>query len=106
MILRTRSLVRKEFLHILRDRRTLFVMFMMPVIQLVLLGYAATTDIEHLSTAVADGDRSAASRELIDAYRASNYFDIIRYVDSEHELEYLVDSGQVKAGLVIPAGYS
>jgi ABC-2 type transport system permease protein len=106
MILRTRSLVRKEFLHILRDRRTLFVMFMMPIIQLVLLGYAATTDIEHLSTAVADGDRSAASRELIDAYRASNYFDIIRYVDSEHELEYLVDSGQVKAGLVIPAGYS
>ena len=106
MILRTRSLVRKEFLHILRDRRTLFVMFMMPVIQLVLLGYAATTDIEHLSTAVADGDRSAASRELIDAYRASNYFDIIRYVDSEHELEYLVDSGRVKAGLVIPAGYS
>jgi ABC-2 type transport system permease protein len=106
MILRTLSLVRKEFLHILRDRRTLFVMFMMPVIQLVLLGYAATTDIEHLSTAVADGDRSAASRELIDAYRASSYFDIIRYVDSEHELEYLVDSGQVKAGLVIPAGYS
>jgi ABC-2 type transport system permease protein len=105
MILRTLSLVRKEFLHILRDRRTLFVMFMMPVIQLMLLGYAATTDIEHLSTAVANGDRSAASRELIDAYRASNYFDIIRYVDSEQELEYLVDSGQVKAGLVIPAGY-
>ncbi len=43
---------------------------------------------------------------MIDAYRASNYFDIIRYVDTEHELEYLVDSGQVKAGLVIPAGYS
>jgi ABC-2 type transport system permease protein len=105
MILRTLSLVRKEFLHILRDRRTLFVMFMMPIIQLVLLGYAATTDIEHLSTAVVDGDRSAASRELIDAYRASNYFDIIRYVESERQLEYLVDSGQVKAGLVIPAAY-
>jgi ABC-2 type transport system permease protein len=105
MLLRTLSLIRKEFLHILRDRRTLFVMFMMPIIQLVLLGYAATTDIEHLSTAVFDGDRSAASRELIDAYRASNYFDIIRYVESERQLEYLVDSGQVKAGLVIPAGY-
>jgi ABC-2 type transport system permease protein len=105
MILRTLSIVRKEFLHILRDPRTLFVMFMMPIIQLVLLGYAATTDIEHLRTAVADGDRSAASRELIDAYRASNYFDIIRNVGSERELEYLVDSGQVKAGLIIPAGY-
>lgn len=105
MILRTLSLVRKEFLHILRDPRTLFVMFMMPVIQLVLLGYAATTDIEHLSTAVADGDKSGASRELIDAYRASNYFDIILYVDADRQLEYLVDSGQVKAGLIIPAGY-
>jgi len=105
MILRTLSLVRKEFLHILRDPRTLFVMFMMPVIQLVLLGYAATTDVEHLRTAVTDGDRSAASRELIDAYRASNYFDITQYVESERQLEYLVDSGQVKAGLIIPAGY-
>jgi ABC-2 type transport system permease protein len=105
MILRTLSLVRKEFLHILRDPRTLFVMFMMPIIQLVLLGYAATTDVEHLRTAVTDSDRSAASRELIDAYRASNYFDIIQYVELERQLEYLVDSGQVKAGLIIPAGY-
>jgi ABC-2 type transport system permease protein len=105
MILRTLSLVRKEFLHILRDPRTLFVMFMMPVVQLVLLGYAATTDVEHLRTAVTDGDRSAASRELIDAYRASNYFDITQYVEAERQLEYLVDSGQVKAGLIIPAGY-
>ena len=105
MILRTLSLVRKEFLHILRDPRTLFVMFMMPIIQLVLLGYAATTDVEHLRTAVTDGDRSAASRELIDAYRASNYFDITQYVESDWQLEYLVDSSQVKAGLIIPAGY-
>lgn len=105
MILRTLSLIRKEFLHILRDPRTLFVMFIMPVIQLVLLGYAATTDIEHLRTAVADGDKSAASRELVDAYRASNYFDIALYVESERELEFLVDSGQVRAGLIIPAGY-
>jgi ABC-2 type transport system permease protein len=105
MLLRTISLIRKEFLHILRDRRTLFVMFMMPIIQLVLLGYAATTDIEHLRTAVADGDKSEASRELIDAYRASNYFDIVLYVETERQLEQLVDYGQVKAGLVIPVGY-
>jgi ABC-2 type transport system permease protein len=105
MILRTLSLIRKEFLHILRDPRTLFVMLVMPIIQLVLLGYAATTDIQHLRTAVADGDKSPASRELVDAYRASNYFDITLYVESEQQLEYLVDSGQVRAGLIIPAGY-
>ena len=105
MILRTLALIRKEFLHIIRDPRTLFVMFLMPVIQLVLLGYAATTDIEQLRTAVADGDKSEASRELINAYRASNYFDIALYVESEKQLEYLVDAGQVKAGLIISAGY-
>ena len=71
MILRTLSLIRKEFLHIFRDPRTLAVMFLMPIVQLVLLGYAATTDIEHLHTAVLDGDRSAASRELIEAYRGT-----------------------------------
>ncbi len=105
MSLRIISLIRKEFLHILRDPRTLFVMFLMPVVQLVLLGYAATTDIEHLRTAVIDSDKSEASRELIDAYRASNYFDIVRYVESERQLGYLIDNGQVKAGLIIPAGY-
>jgi ABC-2 type transport system permease protein len=105
MITRTLYLIRKEFLHILRDPRTLFVMLAMPIIQLTLLGYAATTDIEHLRTAILDGDKSLASRELIEAYRASNYFDIALYVESEQQLEYLVDSGQVRAGLIIPAGY-
>lgn len=102
---RTLALIRKEFLHIIRDPRTLAVMFIMPIMELVLLGYAATTDIEHLRTAVFDGDKSAASRELIEAYRASNYFDIALYVQSEQQLEYLVDSGRVWAGLIIPPGY-
>jgi ABC-2 type transport system permease protein len=105
MISRTLSLIRKEFLHILRDPRTLFVMLVMPIIELVLLGYAATTDIEHLRTAILDGDKSLASRELIEAYRASNYFDIALHVESEQELEVLVDSGQVRAALIVPAGY-
>jgi len=105
VIVRTLSLTRKEFLHIFRDPRTLMMMFAMPIIQLVLLGYAATTDVEHLRTAVLDGDRSAASRELIEVYRASNYFDIARYVESERQLATLIDDGQVRAGLVIPPGY-
>ena len=57
-LLRIRSLVRKEFLHILRDRRTLFIMFVMPIIQLVLLGCPATTDVEHLRTAVLGYNRT------------------------------------------------
>jgi ABC-2 type transport system permease protein len=106
MALRMLSLIRKEFLHILRDPRTLGVMLMMPIIQLILLGYAATTDIEHLHTAVFDQDKTAASRKLIAAYSASNYFDVTYYVESEADLAYLVDSGQVRAGFIIPAGYA
>jgi ABC-2 type transport system permease protein len=102
---RTLSIIRKEFLHIIRDPRTLAVMFLIPVIQLVLLGYAATTDIKHLSTAVWDQDRTARSRNLIEAYRASNYFDITQIVGSQEQLAWLVDSGQVRAALIIPAGY-
>lgn len=105
MILRTLTIARKELLHIVRDRRTLAVIFLIPVIQLFLLGYAATTDVEHLRTAVLDADRSAQSRELIDTYRASGYFDIVVYVDSERELARLIDRGVVRAALIIPAGY-
>jgi ABC-2 type transport system permease protein len=104
-IVRTCSIIHKELLHIVRDPRTLFVMFAMPIIQLVLLGYAATTDVEHLRTAVVDCDRSSASRALIEAYQASNYFDIVRRLESEGELRYLIDGGEVRAGLIIPAGY-
>jgi len=105
MIGRILTIARKELLHILRDRRTLAVMFLIPVVQLFLLGYAATTDIEHLRTAVLDADRTPQSRELVEAYRASNYFDLVAYVADEEELTRLVDRGTVRAGLLIPAGY-
>ena len=81
-------------------------MFAMPVMQLILLGYAATTDVDHLRLAVVDSDKTAASRALIDAYRASRYFEVSVYADSVAELGGLIDSGTARAGLVIPAGYS
>ncbi len=105
MLYRTLSITRKEFLHIVRDRRTLVVMFLIPVVQLLLLGYAATTDVKHLSTAVLDQDRTVASRALAEAYRASGYFDLSLAVSSPEELARAMDSGQVRAGLIIPAGY-
>jgi ABC-2 type transport system permease protein len=104
-VLRTLTVARKELFHIVRDRRTLAVMFLIPVVQLFLLGYAATTDVEHLLTAVVDADRTAQSRELVEAYRASNYFDIVSYVESEEDLARMVDQGTVRAGLIIPSGY-
>lgn len=105
MLSRTLTIARKELLHIIRDKRTLVIVFLIPVIQLFLLGYAATTDIKHLRTAVLDADCTPQSRELIEAYRASNYFDITCYVANEDELGRLLERGVVRAGLIIPAGY-
>jgi ABC-2 type transport system permease protein len=105
MFVRILSITRKEFLHIIRDPRTLAVMFLIPVIQLILMGYAATTDVKHLKTAVWDQDHTARSRALIEAYRASGYFDMTETVGSEEEIAHAVDSGAVRAGLIIAAGY-
>jgi len=105
MIPRTVTIARKELLHILRNRRTLAVIFLIPVVQLFLLGYAATTDVEHLRTAVLDADRTAQSREVVEAYRSSSYFDIVARVTNEAELAQMLDRGTVRAGLLIPAGY-
>jgi ABC-2 type transport system permease protein len=99
------AIVRKEFLHIQRDRRTLVLIFLLPFIQMVLLGYAATTDIENIGTVVLDGDRSAESRALIRAYQATGYFAISHYARSEAEVSDLLDRGVVRAALVIPADY-
>jgi ABC-2 type transport system permease protein len=105
MFLRTLSLMRKEFIHIIRDPRTLAVMIITPLMQLILLGYAASTDIDHLRTAIYDGDKSRQSRHLIEAYQASNYFDVIAYAENEKDVAYLLDHGDVYGALIIPAGY-
>ena len=80
------SLIRKEFIQIVRDPRTLALTFLMPVMQLVLLGYAATNDVRNVPLAVFDQDRSPASRALLDAYRAADYFRVDYAVGAEDEL--------------------
>ncbi len=100
------SLTRKEFIQIVRDPRTLALAIAMPVMQIFLLGYAATNDIRDVSLAVWDQDRSAASRQLVDAYRASNYFQVNYDVDSEGELRRLIDKGSARVGLIVPPDYS
>ena len=77
----------------------------MPLIQLVLLGYSANSDVRNVPLIVLDGDRSAASRDLLSAYRAADYFHIDYNVDTEAEMRRLIDDGQAGAGLIIPPGY-
>jgi ABC-2 type transport system permease protein len=100
------SLIRKEFIQIVRDPRTLGITFVMPVMQILLLGYAATNDVRNVSLVVWDQDRSPASRQLLDAYRAANYFSLDYDVDREADLRRLIDGGQARAGLIIPPDYA
>jgi ABC-2 type transport system permease protein len=100
------SLIRKEFIQIVRDPRTLAITFIMPVMQIFLLGYAATNDVRNVPLAVWDQDRSWASRQLLDAYRAADYFHLDYDVDSEDELRQLIDGGLARAGLIIPPDYA
>ncbi|WP_269447307.1 ABC transporter permease [Caldilinea sp.] len=97
--------MRKEFIQIARDPRTLAMTFIMPVVMMFLLGYAATNDVRNIALAVLDRDRTPASRRLIDAYRVADYFVIAQRVDSEEELRQLIDRNIVRAGLIIPPGY-
>ncbi len=102
---RIRALVRKEFIQIVRDPRTLFLMFAIPVIQMFLLGYTATTDVRNVPLAVFDQDRGAAARQLLEAYRSADYFRLTYDVASLKEMQRLIDNGEARAGLIIPPDY-
>lgn len=99
------SLIRKEFIQISRDPRTVMIVLVIPVMQLFLLGYAATSDVRNVPLAVFDQDRGPAARALLDAYRAADYFRLTYDVDSEAELRGLIDRGQARVGLIIPPDY-
>jgi ABC-2 type transport system permease protein len=103
--MRLLSLIRKEFIQIVRDPRTLAMTFAMPIMQLVLLGYAATSDVRNLPMVVLDQDKSPASRELLDAYRVADYYRIQFDVRSEADLRELLDQGAARVGIIIPPGY-
>ena len=103
---RLTSLIRKEFLQILRDPRTLALALVMPLVQLFLLGYAATNVVRNVRLAVLNQDRGPEARALLDAYRVADYFSLAYEVHSEEALRDLIDSGKARAGLVIPPDYS
>lgn len=104
--LRFRSIFIKEFIQIRRDPPSLAIALVMPLFMLLLFGYAVNTDVDHLPTAVWDQDKSEASRDLIQSFANTQYFDIDWVVYSGAEIQALIDAGKVKTGLVIPPDYS
>lgn len=103
---RIRELLKKELRQMLRDPRMRVVIFVAPLIQLIVFGYAVNTDIKNTATYVVDLERSAASRQLIDAFTATGYFRIVGASTRSADLVRALDRGDAIVGIEIPASFS
>lgn len=102
---RIKHMLIKEFIQIFRDPRMKGVIFLMPIIQLLVFGYAVTTDVKNIPTLVYDLDNSVASRELIGRFVKSGYFEVLEYTDRDSRIRDLMDRGEVGAVLRINKGF-
>ncbi|HAN10012.1 MAG TPA: ABC transporter permease [Clostridiales bacterium] len=100
------AIVKKEFIQMRRDPIALRLPIAMPIMMMLLFGYAVNTEVDDIRTAIFDQSRTQESREYIDKFEASNYFEVTDYVLSDKEMANLIDKGKIKAGLVIPANYA
>lgn len=100
------AIARKEALQLARDRRSLLLAFVLPLLLLVLFGYAISLDVRDIALAVIDQDESAASRELVEAFEASGYFSVVARPESPSAIDALFARRRVLVALVVPPGFA
>lgn len=105
MLSRPLAIAWKELLQLRRDRPTLAMMVVLPLLQLMLFGYAINTDVRHMPTVVYDQDRTAASRSLAQRLRATGFYDLVGEVRGYDEVERALRDGSARVALVIPPRY-
>jgi ABC-2 type transport system permease protein len=103
---RLKQMVRKEMKQLVRDPKSRPIIFVSPIVQMILLGYAATTDVKDISMIVVDHDNTAESRALIDAYKSTQYFIVTRRTDRSDDVVSALAKGEVQMGLTIPPGFA
>lgn len=104
--MRITALARKEFLHVIRDSRSLYLALALPLVFLFLFGYAISLDVDHVKMAVCDQDQSAQSRELLETFTSSGYFRIIARTSRPDDLNVFLDRSDCRIGLLIPPGFA
>jgi ABC-2 type transport system permease protein len=100
------GLLRKEWLHILRDRRTLFVVIFMPILQVILFGYAIRTDVSAIRLAVVDPSPDASTGELRNRFSATDAFRVVRVLPNAGQLDRLFASGAIQEAIVLDADFA
>jgi ABC-2 type transport system permease protein len=103
---RTWAIVRKEFIHIYRDPRSLGLVILMPALLMLLFGYAVTLDVKKVKMAILNYDGAQESLSFIHRFSGSPYFDLRAFVQDEEEMRRLIDEGSAKMGLVLPRDFS
>ncbi|HCH00055.1 MAG TPA: ABC transporter permease [Actinobacteria bacterium] len=99
-----KAIARKEFIHVIRDPRTLIIILILPLFQLLMFGYALSFDIDNIPTGVYDSDRTATSRKLVDNFSSSGYFNITAR-PAQADFAERLDDGSIKVAIVIPQGF-
>jgi ABC-2 type transport system permease protein len=105
-IIRVKAIAKKELIQIRRDPFSLAMAFLMPVLLLVIFGYAISFDITNIDTVIVDNDKSSFSREFINRLRSSGYFTVIGYPERYGDIDYYLDSGRAKVAVMIPPDFS
>ncbi|MDD5136148.1 MAG: ABC transporter permease [Candidatus Omnitrophica bacterium] len=105
MLDRIAALLKKEFLQVFRDPRMKMVIFIAPLVQILIFGYAATMDITNVPTAIFDRDNTKESREIIRQFSYSKYFEIKKYISSEEEQKDIIDNSEVLAVIKFDRGF-
>jgi ABC-2 type transport system permease protein len=98
--------VKKEFLHAFRDKRTMLILFGLPVVQIILFGFALTNELKNAKLAIVDYSKDEATRILTNRIAASNYFDIRMNLQTEGQLEDAFRSGKIKAAVIFPSKFN
>jgi ABC-2 type transport system permease protein len=103
---RLKAIAKKELLHIVRDVRSLYLALALPLVMLLLFGFALTLDVDRIQTYVYDQDRTPQSRELIDQFQSSRYFEILRDVSDYKTIERGIDRNTILMSVVVPKDYA
>jgi ABC-2 type transport system permease protein len=104
-LVRVLAIADKEWIHIRRDLRSLVLVIVLPLLMILLFGYALSVDVKHVTLAVNDQDRTHLSRSYTEKFTHTEYFKFIKYAESNKEIDSLIDSGKITLAIVIPPNF-
>jgi ABC-2 type transport system permease protein len=99
------TFIKKEFAHVLRDRKTLLILLGLPIVQIIIFGFALSNEVKNSKILIVDHARDEVSREIISKIEASKYFDLQKHIAFHEEIEEAFKAGKVKLAIVFPAGF-